>query len=46
LIADTLRAKGYDAKALESLAALIRGEITNDAWIQTGRRAGRERSAA
>ena len=46
LIADTLRAKGYDAKALESLAALIRGEITNDAWIQTVRRAGRERSAA
>ena len=46
LIADTLRAKGYQAKALESLAALIRGEITNSAWIQTVRRAGRERSAA
>jgi len=46
LIADTLRAKGYQAAALESLAELIRGEITPGEWIATVRRAGRERSAA
>jgi len=46
LIADTLVAAGLQAAALESLAQLIRGEITADEWIATVRRAGRARRAA
>jgi glycerol-3-phosphate dehydrogenase len=46
LLAEAISAAGYRAEALSGLAALIRGEIDADAWIEGLRRVERSRRAA
>ncbi len=46
LLADAISAAGEPAEALAGLAALIRGEIDADAWIEGLRRVERSRRAA